>query len=199
MSSRSAFQSDDPNTLTTNGFTSSSSSSSLTEAWPEVPQTSCSEQTYPLAVIQWKINGHPRRTEHWSLVALKSKQSAYVYMLAGNYDSFTYDWSFVEEFFRPLADDNMRGGCLVGAIPVSGPGSPEWLGQKLQEVRVVRQDPSFDGQNWVMEAIWMLKGLEEVKGIILPDINERKIRDEMTQEKERWEEADDTLIERLFP
>jgi len=152
--------------------------------------------THPLLVVQWKIVGHPRRTEHWCLVALTSKTSAYLYQLAGNYDTFTYDFAFVEPFLVSR-DDSVRGGCQVGEVPLSGPGSAEWLGEKLKEVRVVRHDPGFDCQNWIMEAIWFLKESEEGPAIIYPGVSERKIREELTEEMERWEVAEDTLLERL--
>ena len=46
--------------------------------------------TYPLVVAQYRIEGHPRRTEHWSLIAIMSKGNARVYEIIGSYDSFAY-------------------------------------------------------------------------------------------------------------
>ena len=145
--------------------------------------------TYPLVVAQSRIEGHPRRTEHWSLIAIMPKGNARVYELVGSYDSFTYKPHEVNGFGR---SHDLRGGCKVGEIPAD---SLDWLATKLQDVQVVRNNPEFDCQNWVMNAIWLL--MEMGTGIIDSHINERFIRDELKTEDERWEVADHTLFERM--
>ena len=147
--------------------------------------------TYPLVVAQHRIEGHPRRTEHWNLVAVVSKDTARIYELVGNYDTFLY--STTVDANRFSQSERLRGGCKVGEIPAD---SLDWLETKLQDVQVVRNDPDFDCQTWVMNAIWLLK--ETAKGIIDSRVNERFIREELKMEDERWEAADEILFERLL-
>lgn len=146
--------------------------------------------SYPLVLLQYNIEGHPRRTEHWSLVVPLSRSSAHIFQLEGNYDTFRYEYSYVDKFSE---SSSMRGGVRIGEIR---PDAVLWLKEKLRDVRVVRHDPEFDCQNWVLEAIQLLK---DVGGIIYSGITERGVRHELYEEKERWEVADDTIIERLYP
>lgn len=146
--------------------------------------------SYPLVLLQYNIEGHPRRTEHWSLVVPLSRSSAHIFQLEGNYDTFRYEYSYVDKFSE---SSSMRGGVRIGEIRSD---AVLWLKEKLRDVRVVRHDPEFDCQNWVLEAIQLLK---DVGGIIYSGITERGVRHELYEEKERWEVADDTIIERLYP
>lgn len=85
----------------------------------------------------------------------------------------------------------------VEAAKLGGSRSIHWIGwqSNSQEVQVVRNNPEFDCQTWVMNALWLL--METGKGIIDPHINELFIRDELEAEDERWEVADHTLFERM--
>jgi len=141
-----------------------------------------------LIVAQFAIEGHPRRTEHWSLVALRSKNDAHVFELKGNYDSFTYVPSDVTEF---AANPSLRGGCHVGTV---GADKVESLKTRLRDVEVIRNNPNFDCQTWVMEALRVMKE----DGDIIEDISEARIRGELGMEKDRWESVEDTLETRLF-
>ena len=148
--------------------------------------------TYPLVVAQYRIVGHPRRTEHWSLIAKNPKgEEAHVYEVVGGYDSFLYNPRRAEATDIGRSE-TLRGGCKVGDIPAS---SLDWMAIKLQDVQVIRNNPDFDCQTWVMNAIWLLK--ETGMGIIDSHVNERFIRDELKLEDERWEVADRTLFERM--
>jgi hypothetical protein len=153
------------------------------------PKSLAEASTCPLVVAQYRIDGHPRRTEHWNLVAIMSTGKKRIYELVGNYDSFLYDTQEVGD----LDGSRLRGGCKVGQIPAK---SLDWLATKLEDVRIVRNDPEFDCQTWVMDAIWLLK--ETATGIIDSHVNERFIREELKVEDEKWEAADDTLFERMF-
>lgn len=146
--------------------------------------------SHPLVLLQYNIEGHPRRTEHWSLVVPLSRSDAHFFQLEGNYDTFRYEFSYVNKYSE---SSSMRGGVRIGEIQ---PDAVLWLKEKLREVRVVRHDPDFDCQNWALEAIQLLK---DVGGIIYSGITERGVRQELREEKERWEVADDTIIERLYP
>jgi hypothetical protein len=144
-----------------------------------------------LIVIQHAIEGHPRRTEHWSLVALESLRTGHEFELIGNIDTFAYVPKVVERFGNYMS---LRGGCLVGQIAKDKLG---WLKEKLQEVTVVRNNPDFDCQTWVIDALRILKE-SHGEGVEIDNIIERDIRAELEQEKERWELAEATIEERLF-
>ena len=140
--------------------------------------------------MQCKIEGHPRRTEHWSLAVPLSHSEAHVFQLKGNYDTFHYDYSHITNRF--LESSSVRGGIQIGDIRSD---ALLWLKEKLEEVQVIRHNPDFDCQNWVLGAIQLLK---EVGDIIYSGITEEGVRQELQKEEERWEEADDTIVERLF-
>jgi len=146
--------------------------------------------SHPLDIMQYKIEGHPRCTEHWSLAVPLSRNDAHAFQLKGNYDTFLYDYDY-DTKFSELASA-ARGGILIGVIPS---GKLSWLKEKLKEVQVSHHNPEFDCQNWVLEAIQLLK---ETEGIINSGITEKKVRQELEEEEGRWEVADDTIIERLY-
>ncbi|TFK22858.1 hypothetical protein FA15DRAFT_498797 [Coprinopsis marcescibilis] len=150
---------------------------------------SIDQKACTLAVAQYAILGHHKRTEHWSILAVVSKTEAHVFQLKGNYDTFCYHHEIRTTY---LGDHSLRGGFHAGTISYSQLG---WLKTRLAEVPVIRHDASFDSQTWVMECIRTLK---DHGGIILPEITERKVRAEMEEETERWEVADDIFFERLF-
>src|ERR1700733_5655268 len=132
---------------------------------------------YPLIVIQYPITGHIKRTEHWSIVAMKSLQEAYVFEVVGNFDTYAYVPRFDSDFG---SSPETRGGCQVGTIAEEKLG---WLERRLREVRVVRYDTEFDCQTWVMDAIRMLQD----DGVVMKHVNERRIRAELALESEKWE------------
>ncbi|EGO31234.1 hypothetical protein SERLADRAFT_377101 [Serpula lacrymans var. lacrymans S7.9] len=143
----------------------------------------------PLIVAQYGITGHPTRTEHWSIAILSSKMNARIFELAGNYDTFVYAPKTVTRFTQ---SQSMMGGCHIANIPAS---RVNWLEERLKSVPVIRNDPNFDCQTWVIEALRLMK----YDGVISQNISEVAIRTEMAKEKERWDVADDTVEVRLFP
>jgi hypothetical protein len=144
---------------------------------------------YPLIVAQYAIEGHPRRTEHWSLVALESQRIGHVFELVGNLDTFAYVPKSVSRFGYST---RLRGGCRVGSIARD---KLDWLKETLNEVIVVRNNPDFDCQTWVIDALRLVKGSS---GVEISNVSERGIREELIQEKERWEQAEPTIEERLY-
>lgn len=146
--------------------------------------------SYPLLVAQYAIIGHPRRTEHWSLVVLVSRDEGYVYEILGDWSDFAYHVRYVEHF---LESSSFRGGCIVGQVP----GNMESifrLERSLEVVSIIHNDSNFDCQDWVLEAIKLLRGT----GVINPETDEAMIRNELQDEYERWETGEDNLIERLY-
>jgi len=143
----------------------------------------------PLIIAQYAITGHPRRTEHWSLVALQTKYDATIFEIQGNYDSFKYEPHDVTKF---ATSQSLRGGCHIGTIAVD---KIKPLQERLKAIEVVRNDPNFDCQTWVMEALRLMKE----DGDITVDVGEARIRQELAREKDRWESVEDTVEDRLFP
>ncbi|KIM36730.1 hypothetical protein M413DRAFT_448872 [Hebeloma cylindrosporum] len=73
-----------------------------------------------------------------------------------------------------------------------------WILEKLREIDVIRyKAEEFDCQTWVIQALRLLKDAEE-EGVNIYEVSDRKIREELIRERERWELAEDTLEERLF-
>lgn len=132
-------------------------------------------------------------TEHWNIVALKSRQDAIIFELAGNADTYTYITKEIDNFNRI---PNLRGGVKVGSIPED---KIPWMQDALKQVVIIKHDlQRFDCQRWVVFALRLLRDLDE--STILEGLtSEATIREELRQEMERWEEADETLEEREYP
>jgi hypothetical protein len=143
----------------------------------------------PLIIAQYAIYGHPRRTEHWALVALQSKHNGREFQIVGNTDTFTYDSGDVSEF---SASSTLRGGCLVGYVAAN---SLDRLDEKLRGIKIIRGDPNFDCQTWVISALEAI----DSDGIQITERREEPIRTELKLDKARWDVAEDTVEERLFP
>jgi len=149
-----------------------------------------SDSLLPLLVAQFELKGHPRRTEHWRLVALASPSTIHIFEVRGNTDSYTYVPEF--NFQTPLYKiSSYRGGCHIGNLPE---GSLEAVKEKLTEVPIVKYDSSWDCQVWVMEAIKLLKE----DGYIFPHVTEGNVRLELAEDMNLWQEAEDTVDERLL-
>ncbi|KAG6813702.1 hypothetical protein H0H92_008109 [Tricholoma furcatifolium] len=129
----------------------------------------------PLIVAQYDLQGHPRRTEHWSLVALSDAQNGYEFELSGNWNNFQYKAGRITCFGRTPA---LRGGCHVGSVP---PGRIEWLRERLRDVEVVYNDVNFDCQDWVLGALRML----QADGMGIRLTSEVNIRRELAVERVR--------------
>jgi hypothetical protein len=143
--------------------------------------------SYPLIVAQYAIQGHPCRTEHWSLAVLFNDSDAYEFELVGNYDTFVHVPKHIREFSRSV---DLRGGYYVGHIAAD---YVDLLKTRLADVPVIRGNPDFDCQTWVMEGLRLIKE----DGVVTGDIGEAHIRRELQHEKELCEGADDTLEARI--
>ena len=141
----------------------------------------------PLIISQFALQGHPYRTEHWSIAAVISREQAWVFELSGNYDTFTYTPRTTPFSSRIL---NYRGGFFLCEIAQE---KLDWLESLLGTLPVIRLNPEFDCQTWVMSAVRKLQD----EGLVPRDVTEIMIREEMAREKETWEVADDTILERL--
>jgi len=65
----------------------------------------------------------------------------------------------------------------------------------LAALPVVRGNTEFDCQTWVVAGVRKLQD----EGYVKRTVTANEIREELEKEKERWQIADDTLIERLIP
>ncbi|KAF8079311.1 hypothetical protein FPV67DRAFT_110024 [Lyophyllum atratum] len=144
--------------------------------------------SYPLIIAQFDLPNHPRRTEHWRLVALQDKDNAHEFELAGNWSNFQYVAGRATRFGRL---QTLRGGCQVGTVPIE---RIEWLKTRLAAVEIVHNNLDFDGQNWILNALKMLRA----DGMPVTVTSEVSIRKELALEKERWDAGEDTVEDRLF-
>ncbi|KAF8163397.1 hypothetical protein B0H34DRAFT_322003 [Crassisporium funariophilum] len=96
------------------------------------------------------------------------------------------------EFDKFSRSETLRGGCLVGHI---APDKLDWLKTRLQGVTIVYNDPEFDCQTWVLDA---LRFIRDDEGVEVRNTNEERIRKELALEKERWDSGEDTIENRLF-
>ncbi|KAJ7766882.1 hypothetical protein B0H16DRAFT_1791443 [Mycena metata] len=148
-------------------------------------------ESYPLIIAHYNLPNHGTRTEHWSLVALVDRKMGHVMEIAGNSNSYTYLPRQVRRFSQ---SKNLRGGYLVGFIAAD---QIKELEDSLRQVPVVRYDPSFDCQTWILDAVRFIKTARPE--CITEDTRESTIRRELDDEKERWNTGEDTVEERLFP
>jgi hypothetical protein len=63
------------------------------------------------------------------------------------------------------------------------------------DVIIVYGDPEFDCQTWVLDGLRLIQR----DGVDVRTTSEERIRQELALERERWNNGDDTLEERLFP
>jgi len=156
---------------------------------PQMTNGILQSKTYPLIIAQYELKGHPTRSESWNLVLLVSHTQAYTFELRGNTDSFTYvSQRCSTPLHRVIA---YRGGCHVGNV---AHGSIEELSERLREVPIVKHDISWDSQVWVLEAIKHIKS----EGFAFSHLKEVPIREELAKDMARWEDAEDTVDERLL-
>ncbi|KAG6840142.1 hypothetical protein C0991_008579 [Blastosporella zonata] len=147
--------------------------------------------TYPLIIAQFNLQGHPGPSEHWSLVAMADKNNAFVFEISGNSSNFKFNPHHLPHFGR---NQSLRGGCQVGTVQAE---SMEWMEDRLSELAIVYNDPNFDCQTWVLIAINTLRQADTT-GVAITLTDEAKIREEMELEKQRWDDGDDTVEDRLF-
>ncbi|KAF9011811.1 hypothetical protein BDQ17DRAFT_1233188 [Cyathus striatus] len=144
----------------------------------------------PLIIAQYEMKGHPRRTEHWNLIALASPSRVHVFELRGNVNTYFYTAEFnVRANLSSVP--TYRGGCHVGQIPVHALQSIKIL---LAQIQIVKFEPSWDCQVWVMEGVKLLKE----HGFVFPQVIESYVRRELAEDMERWNLVEDTVDERLL-
>ncbi|KDR76982.1 hypothetical protein GALMADRAFT_246151 [Galerina marginata CBS 339.88] len=148
--------------------------------------------TFPLIVAQYELQGHKYRQEHWLLAALEKQQTGHIFQLIGNTDTFAYEASIDSDF---PTSQTLCGGCLVGSVDSE---QLAWVKSKLKEVPVRRNSPEeFDCQNWVMQALRLLK-YSPHPGVEITEVSESAIREELKKEKEKWETGEETLEDRIL-
>jgi hypothetical protein len=141
---------------------------------------------YPLIVAQYQI----KETWHWSIVVLRSRTVALVFELNGTPGNYVYQATPVVAFTNI---GTLRGGVQVGTISAA---NLVWFENKLNEIPICDDDPSFDSQMWVVDA------LRIVTDAGLPSItinNERRIREELLLDFNRWDRGAPTIEQRLYP
>jgi hypothetical protein len=84
-----------------------------------------------------------------------------------------------------------RGGCQVGDIPTD---SLSHIAEILEEIPIVKHDLSWDCQTWVILATKLLKSA----GFVFAQVDEPYVRERLLEDMARWEEAENTVDERLL-
>ncbi|KAJ7361318.1 hypothetical protein DFH08DRAFT_684148 [Mycena albidolilacea] len=146
----------------------------------------------PLVVVQYELYGHVRRSEHWVLAAVTDIEtaSARVLNIIGGTDTFQFNAKDVRGMGRSRT---YLGGVLVGTVPQNKlPALEQWV----RAIPIHRGQPTWDCQNWVIEAIRELR--MDNRGIVLKGISEAHIRECLAEEKERAETGESLIHERGF-
>jgi len=150
--------------------------------------------TYPLIVAQYNRGDRsPLGSEHWALVLFETHDRVHTFQLLGNKDTYGYQPGY---HYRFTHSQSYRGGCLVGEVRSD---KVSWVREKLYHVPIIRGDETrFNCQIFVIEALRLLK-YENQNGVVIREVSMGNIRRELENERERWESADATVDERLFP
>ncbi|KAJ3981939.1 hypothetical protein F5890DRAFT_1532693 [Lentinula detonsa] len=147
----------------------------------------------PLIIAQYTIEGHRCGPDykHWAIVALQSQNTADIFQLLGNSDTFTYTPRRVTHFSQSR---RFCGGYKVGTIDLS---QVDWLYEALRQVPIHKYNESWDCQSWVLDALLYLRELTQ--GVVTENIGRAHIQAQMSDEYNRWEYGGQTIEERLFP
>ncbi|KAH9897644.1 hypothetical protein C8Q73DRAFT_787901 [Cubamyces lactineus] len=146
-----------------------------------------------LAIAQYDRRGFPQGYEHWSLVAaVPTKEEAYIFDVVGNTDTFTYQ---TKAKVRLLRSSSLCGGYVVGEVDET---YVDWLKDHLATIPVVRNDPTWNCQVWVISAIRELQQCPD-KVTIRPDFSANNARQELARQRALWEEAENHFFEDLWP
>ncbi|KAJ2993011.1 hypothetical protein NUW54_g3812 [Trametes sanguinea] len=146
---------------------------------------------YHLAVAQYTRQG--LKGKHWSLVAVaRGRPQVEVYQLVGNTDTYKFDTKTVDL----LRSASLCGGFEVGEIDGA---HLDWLKETLSKIEIIKNDPNWHCQSWVIDAIRELRQPEHSdKVTIKPAITMRKIHAELAADEERWETGESNYFEDLI-
>lgn len=107
-------------------------------------------RTVTIAVAQYEIPPFKYPQIHWSLVAfVPGSRQATRYHIIGNTDSYGFDVGAVRDLLRST---KLMGGVKVAEISEEFVANG-WLEDKLRRVPIVRNDPKWNCQSWVVDAI----------------------------------------------
>ncbi|KAF9450815.1 hypothetical protein P691DRAFT_757873 [Macrolepiota fuliginosa MF-IS2] len=151
------------------------------------PTRIVSSGTYPIIIAQYHQE-HTCHSDHWGVCVIESSYCIHTFDIRGNKDSYTYAYGCIQNLGRA---DIYRGGCHVGNIPRD---KVEEMKLKLGEVHISKQEPRWNPQVWVMDAIKVLKEEEWA----FNGLNEAFTRGELQKDLLRWEEGEDSVYERLI-
>ena len=123
------------------------------------------------------------------MVAIISLSQTHTFEVRGNTDSFTY---VAEPTPVPLKKIlTYQGGCQVGDILTD---SLSQIAEILGEIPIVKHDLLWDCQTWVILATKLLKSA----GFVFAQVVEPYVRERQLEDMARWEEAENTVDERLI-
>jgi hypothetical protein len=141
--------------------------------------------TLPIILAQFD---QPHGAEHWTLKVVESPESIHTFEIRGNRDSYTYVHDQMKNLDRV---ESYRGGCHVGNVPGD---KVEEMRLKLREVFINKQEPRWNPQIWVLDAIKVLKD----EGWAFTGLNEAFTRRELHKDMLRWDLVEDTVYERVL-
>ncbi|KAG5642686.1 hypothetical protein DXG03_002344 [Asterophora parasitica] len=90
-------------------------------------------------------------THHWALVVLFGRDRGKRMHLIGNPTSWIYESKDIKKFG---ASRTMRSSIKVGRVRSS---HLQWMSDKLREVEVRMNDPTYNCQAWVRDALQLLQ------------------------------------------
>lgn len=125
------------------------------------------------------------------MAVLRNSQEALIWEIAGGISSYAFVPRTVDAFNTEL---NFYGGVHIGNVTDEQEYDVEML---LRTIPVVRGDPNWDCQVWVLKAI--RKIWEETSGIMDRYWTEAEVRAKMDNEKVLADSGEDTVEGRLFP
>ena len=107
-------------------------------------------RTYTLAVAQFEIPPFKYPHIHWALVAfLPGSRHATRYEVLGNTDTYQFDASATASL---VSSTRLMGGAKVGEIPEENITNG-WLERTLRRIPVVRGNPDWHCQAWIVDAL----------------------------------------------
>ncbi|KAI0364575.1 hypothetical protein BV20DRAFT_1057141 [Pilatotrama ljubarskyi] len=135
---------------------------------------------------------------HWALVAaIPSNPRTRIFQIVGGTASYGYHTKEVPI----LASKTLCGGCEVGEVLGEASLTSDnvrWLETHLATaVTIVRNDPKWNCQTWVIEVLRELQ--EHADKVRIYPVDTAQIRAKLAEEREHWEFGDDIYYNKLIP
>ncbi|KAI0351278.1 hypothetical protein OH77DRAFT_941403 [Trametes cingulata] len=149
-----------------------------------------------LCIAEYMREGLP--DYHWALVAaIPYNTRTRIFQIVGGAASYGYQTKEV----NILSSKTLCGGCEVGEVLGEASLSSDnvrWLETHLATaVTIVRNDPKWNCQTWVIEVLRELR--EHTDKVSIYHVDTTQIRAKLAEEREHWEVGDDIYYNKLMP